>query len=203
MTACRSSRLLPVTRSSSPWICVLMPLGPSSRTILATFLAISLDRPSLMSASSRYSLPDGLGSGPSSPVSSDLSEMPRLMSLVWKTSSTARTRSEELAIIRIFSPLHAIEAPTPLKSYRWAISFDAWFSALSTSWWSTLLTTSNDASLAMTLLLLGCSLTSGGRNRFASTARVLLSFHPHAARAVAHGAVVRHAHPGGLPEWPK
>ena len=37
-----------------------------------------------------------------------------------------------------------IDAPTPLKSYRWAISFAAWFSALSTSWRSTLLTTSND-----------------------------------------------------------
>src|SRR3712207_3559711 len=68
----------------------------------------------------------------------------------------AITRSAELAVMTIDSPLQAIEAPTFLKSYRWAISFVAWFSALSTSCRSTLLTTSNDDSLAMTPPVLVC-----------------------------------------------
>ncbi|MNW70157.1 hypothetical protein D3C74_493610 [compost metagenome] len=59
-------------------------------------------------------MPDSLGS--LSSVSNALSEMPRLMSLVWKTSRIASTRSSELAIMTIFSPLQAIEAPTFLKS---------------------------------------------------------------------------------------
>src|SRR6478736_7921034 len=183
MTACRSSRAFAETRTSSPWICVLTPFGPSSRMSLVTFFAISEDRPSLIEASRRYSLPDGLGSP--SPVSSALREMLRLMSLVWNTSRTARTRSSEFAAMTIFSPLHAIEAPTPLKSYRCAISLMAWFSALSTSWRSTLLTTSNDDSLAMTPPDLWCSgaavPTTG---RFRNRPEPLLSFHPHPGDAV-------------------
>src|SRR6478752_1909457 len=211
MTAWRSSRDLPVTRSSSPWICVLMPLGPSSRMILATFLAVSLLRPSLMSASRRYSLPDGFGSGPSSPpVSRDFSEIPRRISLVWNTSRTASTRSDELAIMRIFSPLHAIDAPTPLKSYRWAISFEAWLRALSTSWWSTLLTTSNEASLAMALLLLPALTRGWSRGR-----RCVPAFREHCpgvailpparcTRVRPSGVLSVGGHTlGGLPEWPK
>ena len=60
----------------------------------------------------RYSLPLANGS----PASSDRSEMPRLMSFCSKTSSTALARSSALALIRIFSPLNSIEAPTFLKS---------------------------------------------------------------------------------------
>src|SRR3954451_19674238 len=48
----------------------------------------------------------------------------------------------------IVSPLHAIDASTFLKSYRCEISLAAWLSALSTSCRSTLLTTSNEDSLA-------------------------------------------------------
>src|SRR5665648_1036976 len=59
--------------------------------------------------------------------------IPRRISLVWNTSRTALHRSGELAVIRIVSPLQAIEAPTFLKSYRWPTSLAAWFSALSTS----------------------------------------------------------------------
>ena len=47
MTACRSSRFLELTRISSPWICALTPLGPSSRMILVIFLAFSLSMPCL------------------------------------------------------------------------------------------------------------------------------------------------------------
>ena len=46
MTACRSSRFLLETRSSSPWICALTPLGPSSRISLLIFLAFSELMPS-------------------------------------------------------------------------------------------------------------------------------------------------------------
>ncbi len=45
MTACRSSRFLLLTRSSSPWICALTPLGPSSRIFFEIFLAFSLLMP--------------------------------------------------------------------------------------------------------------------------------------------------------------
>ena len=114
MTVCRSSRDLLVTRTSSPVIWVLTALGASSRMILVIFFAFSLDRPSLRVAARRYSLPEALGS--LSPVSSDFKEMPRLMSLVSKTSRMASTRSAELATMTMLSPLHAIEAPTLRKS---------------------------------------------------------------------------------------
>ena len=47
IVACRSSRLLDCTRSSSPWICAFTLLGPSSRMILATFFASSEEMPFL------------------------------------------------------------------------------------------------------------------------------------------------------------
>ena len=72
--------------------------------------------------------------------------MPRLISLVWNTSRIALTRSSLFARISTFSPDHAIDAPTFLKSKRCEISLAVWFSALSTSWWSTLLTMSNEES---------------------------------------------------------
>jgi hypothetical protein len=69
--------------------------------------------------------------------------------LDWKTSSTAFTRSSELASISIDSPDHTMLASVFLKSKRWRTSFAAWFSALSTSCRSTLLTMSNELSDAM------------------------------------------------------
>ena len=56
MTSCRSSRLFDCTRSSSPWICDLTVLGPSSRMILPIFLAFSWEMPSLSVEVMRYSL---------------------------------------------------------------------------------------------------------------------------------------------------
>ncbi len=79
---------------------------------LATFFAFSWEIPSSIDAKILYSLPESWGS----PASRAFSEMPRLISLDWKTSRTAFTRSSELASMRIFSPDQEIEAPTPLKS---------------------------------------------------------------------------------------
>ena len=45
--------------------------------------------------------------------------------------------------------LNSMVATEPLKSYRWAISFCAWLTALSTSWRSTPVVTSNEDWLAM------------------------------------------------------
>src|SRR6185437_9983052 len=99
------------------------------------------------------------------------------------------------------SPDHAMLVLVPRKSKRWPTSLAAWLSALSTSWRSTLLTTSNDASamIVSPSLLESCRTdgigrTQGGRsgpcpcrltNRRRST------------------PVTRAAVPGGLPEWPK
>ncbi len=94
------------------WICDFTPLGPSSRMILPIFFAFSCEMPSFSVEVMRYSLPLCTGS----PLSRLLSEMPRLMSLVWNTSSTAFARSSEFALMTIDSPLHAMEASVPLKS---------------------------------------------------------------------------------------
>ena len=56
------------------------------------------------------------------------------------------TRSSELASSSIASPDHAMIASVFLKSNRWRTSLAAWFSALSTSCRSTLLTMSNELS---------------------------------------------------------
>ena len=80
--------------------------------IFEIIFASSLEMPSLMAASMRYSLPLGNGL----PASSDRSEMLRLISFCSKTSSTAFTRSSALAFISTFSPDISIEAPTFLKS---------------------------------------------------------------------------------------
>ena len=61
ITACRSSRLLLDTRSSSPSICALTAFGPCSRMIFEIFFAFSWSRPSVREASIRYSLPRASG----------------------------------------------------------------------------------------------------------------------------------------------
>src|SRR4028119_1244530 len=115
---------------------------------LETFFACSWLMPSDKVAAILTSLPDRRGS----PASSALSEMPRLTSLSLNTSSTASARSSAFALISTaLSPCQAIEAPVFLKSKRWVSSRAAWLSALSASWWSILLTMSNDESLAMAL----------------------------------------------------
>ena len=68
--------------------------------------------PSLIVEVIRYSLLPATGS----PDSRLFSEMPRLTSLDWKTSSTAFARSSVLALMSTASPLHSIEAFVPLKS---------------------------------------------------------------------------------------
>src|SRR5829696_195667 len=74
-------------------------------------------------------------------------EMSRRMSFSLKTSMAALTRSSvEEVIVMFSSPCHAMDVSVPRKSKRVASSLAAWFSALSTSWRSTLLTTSNDES---------------------------------------------------------
>ena len=150
-----------MTRSSSPWICALTDLGPSSRMILEIFLAFSLEMPCSIVAD-QVVLLARTASG--SPVSSHFSEMPRLISLVSKTSRIAFTRSSLFASIRTVSPDHLIEAPTFLKSNRCEISLAVWFSALSTSWWSTLLTMSNDESAMARTLSDGRGTATLGRN---------------------------------------
>src|SRR5215218_6374552 len=179
-TACRSSRFLPLTRSWSPWIWAWTPLGPSSRMSLAICLALSDSIPCLMRAEILYDLPEDCGSS----ASSDLSEMPRLISFSLKTSSAAVTRSSVSACsVTPSSPAHAIVALVPRKSKRCESSLPAWFRALSTSCRSTLLTTSKDASaIADSLPLLGRARGSGTPSTFLYAAPVP----PH----------------GGLPEWP-
>src|ERR1700712_4466573 len=143
----RSSRLFEVTRNSSPWICDFTVFGPSSRMIFETFFASSEEMPFFSDTSMRYSLPLAYGS----PVSRLRSEMPRLMNLASRTSSTAFTRSSADAFSSSFSPDHSTDAPTFLKSYRVAISFCAWLTALSASILSTLLTMSNVESAMTTV----------------------------------------------------
>src|SRR4051794_18587123 len=146
MTACRSSRFLPVTRSWSPWIWAWTPFGPSSRIFLLIALAFSDSIPWMILQSIRYVLPDCLGS----PASSDFSEICRLTSFSLNTSRAARARSSVSAwSVTPSSPDHLISAPVPRKSNRVPSSFSAWLSALSTSCRSTLLTTSNEGAEAI------------------------------------------------------
>src|SRR5271169_6487983 len=73
--------------------------------------------------------------------------MSRRISFSLKTSTAALTRSSvELVSSIASSPFQAILVSVPRKSNRVDSSFAAWFRALSTSWRSILLTTSNDES---------------------------------------------------------
>src|SRR5262249_5600476 len=87
--------------------------------------------------------PDGAGS----PTSKAFSDTPRRISFSLNTSIAARQRSSVSAwIVTASSPVQLTRAPVPRKSNRVSSSFVAWFSALSTSCLSTLLTQSNDES---------------------------------------------------------
>src|SRR5690606_22576029 len=152
ITACRSSFFLLETRSWSPWICACTPLGPSSRIFLLIFLATSWEMPCTILPVTLNTLPELVGC----PMSSALSEMPRLTSFSLKTSMAALQRSSVSdSRVTAFSPDHWILVPVPRKSNRLASSLAAWFSALSTSWRSTLLTTSNDEVATCYLLVWG------------------------------------------------
>src|SRR5580700_5331225 len=152
ITACRSSFFFEDTRSSSPWTWARTPLGPSSLISLEIFLASSCEMPSLRLTPRRNSLPEGFGS----PGSSALSDTPRRTSLSLNTSRTALARSSLLARISTDSPDQEMAAPTPRKSNRLLISLAAWFSALSTSCRSTLLTMSKNDSAIGSLLSTFC-----------------------------------------------
>ena len=76
----------------------------------------------------------------------------------------------------IDSPVHSIAAPAFLKSKRWESSLAVWFSALSTSWRSTLLTMSNEESATAIVLRSG----RGGVSP-AGIGSVILPPRPHAA----------------------
>ena len=149
MTSCRSSRFLELTRISSPWIWALTPLGPSSRMSLVTFLAFSLLMPCLRVPLIRYVLPLGCGS----PASNAFIEISRRISFSLNTSTAALARSSvEETISMVSSPFHSMVVSVPRKSNRVLSSLAAWFSALSTSWRSTLLTMSNDESATFGVL---------------------------------------------------
>src|SRR6266704_186939 len=149
ITLCRSSFFLPLTRSWSPWICAWTPRGPSSRIFLLIALALSESMPWMILHSIRFTLPDTFGS----PASSAFSEMLRLTSLSLKTSRAARARDSVSAwIVTAFSPAWVICAPVSRKSNLVDSSFAAWWTALSSSCRSTLLTMSNEGSATSLLL---------------------------------------------------
>src|SRR3954452_8633405 len=109
--------------------------------------------------------------------------MTRLISFSLNTSTAAVARSSVSdSIVNASSPAQAIDVPVPRKSKRWESSLAAWFRALSTSWRSSLLTTSNDGS-------------------------AILASSPVGPCGTRYPAVVSSsgasAHPGRLPEWPK
>lgn len=131
-----------LTRSSSPWIWALTPLGPSSRISLPIFLS-----PDTV-LHVRGHVP-GLARSRGSVACTDLRSTPRRTSLVWKTSQIALTCSSPFACIAIASPDHLMDASVPLKSKRWPTSRAAWLSALFTSCRLTLLTMSKELSDAM------------------------------------------------------
>src|SRR5690606_19378780 len=100
-----------------------------------------------------------------------------------KTSIAAFARSSVSdVIVTAWSPLQAIDVPVPRKSNRVDSSFAAWLRALSTSWRSTLLTTSNDGFAMPSSPPVGVCCEPPNR----------LSYAP--LRATAY--------PGGLPERP-
>ena len=70
MTRCRSSRLLPETRTASPWICDLT-FGNSSRISLVIFLATSSDSPRRSPIRWRTLLPPASSTLPQSKILSD------------------------------------------------------------------------------------------------------------------------------------
>ena len=86
MTFCRSSLLLPVTRTASPWICDLT-LGNSSRMSFVMRLAISSGRPRRSLISWRTLLPPA---GSTLPQSKIFSDRLRLIAFDSMRSLTAR-----------------------------------------------------------------------------------------------------------------
>src|SRR5262249_42129042 len=159
--------------------------------------------PCLRPTLSRHSCPEGFGS----PGSRALSDTPRRTSLSLKTSRTALARSSLLARISTVSPDQEIPAPTPRKSNRVLISLAAWFSALSTSCLSTLLTMSkNDSATPRSSRVLvphrspGASRIPPGAGTGGHASR---SCDGHAWCSLSFTVPSDVAARGRLPEWPK
>ena len=117
---------MPITRSSSPWICAFMPLGPSSRMNLAIFLALAaqalLDR-----ASTLYTLPDaGSGLARLEGLERDAALDELFLEHFDAASRAPRTRPDHAALLA--AP--PIVAPAPRKSNRVDSSLFAWFSGV-------------------------------------------------------------------------
>ena len=136
--------------------------------LLEIFLAFSEEMPSLSAIEILLSRPDWRGSD----ASRIFRLWFRLTSLPLNTSRTAFARSSaEAEISMACSPCHWIVAPVPLKSKRVAISRAVCPRALSTSWWSILLTMSNDASAMWGSFRARCG-------RFRLSVAALLFFRP-------------------------
>src|SRR3954453_8698708 len=148
-----------------------------------------------------YPLPEDCGS----PASSDFSESWRLTSFSLNTSSAALTRSSVSALmVTASSPAQLMLALVPRKSNRWLSSLAAWFSALSTSWCSTLLTMSNDdvsATRIAPVMWSAVNETLGAPRVPATTLPVCVG--PRGNRYPGFRCGARHGGaPGGLPERP-
>src|SRR5512139_2903533 len=144
MTSCRSSMFFPVTRTCSSWICD-WTLSRVSLTRATISLPFSLEIPCWMVTTCRTRPPEA---GSTLPYWSALSETPRRTNLDWSTSTTALRRNSSSVCSRMVPSFsRATSVFDPLKSYRWEISFTAWFTALSTSCMSTTETMSNDGIL--------------------------------------------------------
>ena len=114
MTRWRSSRLLPDTRTASPWICDLT-FGNSSRISLVIFLATSSDSPRRRPICWRTLLPPA---GSTLPQSKILSDRLRRMAFDSMRSLTAAARCSS-SVSRTSSSLDWVSSTvTPLKSNR-------------------------------------------------------------------------------------
>ena len=134
MTACRSSFFFELTRSSSPWIWALTPLGPSSRMILAIFLAFSWVMPSFSVTQSLYSLPDSWRLG----RVQDLQRDTALDQLALEdVEDRLRPAPREFASISMRLAGPGDRGAGPFEVERCEISLAAWLRALSTSCRST------------------------------------------------------------------
>src|SRR5512142_2018448 len=203
MTAWRSSRLLPVTRTWSAWI-EAWALIFESLIVFTIAFAFAVGIPCWILTAWRTVAP---AAGSTFWKSRDFTAIPRLTSFVSRMSTTLFnlcSSSEERVSWSSFS-FHSIFDLLPRKSKRVAISFEACWTAFNTSWRSTLETTSNELSWAMGILSDPAAIRPGSRLVFDDARargrmdrerrRVERGFRPEALepelRAVARGRLER------------
>src|SRR3954470_1770042 len=140
MTAWRSSRFFPETRTASPWIdpCTFSLLSLISFTSDFAF-SISMPWTKLSTWETIFPLCS------TGPYFRPRRGTPRFA--IFSTSTVRAASSRCSVLLRIFSPFSGAltfsrPVSVPLKSYRWSISFFACWKALSTSCSFTLLTMS-------------------------------------------------------------